>query len=94
MYFKKRHLYNGYTFNELNDKFIKSTKLKLLKTDSEFWRSYYKSDESNWIAFYPFSEYHGGGQPYIIMIRNDEHDDWIDNNPNFESEIRKLIEKQ
>ncbi len=86
--------YMDYFVYELNSDLISSFKLEKVSSDSDNWRTYYKTSDSNWIAFYPFSEYHGGGQPYIIMIGMTDCDKWIEDNINFEIEIRKIIESE
>jgi len=86
--------YKGCKISKLTDDLINNYDLQKLKTDSEKWRVYYKNYDSNWISFYPFSEYHGGGQSYIIQINNFDFENWINENPNFESDIRDLIEKE
>ena len=63
----------------------------LIKTDSEGWRQFYQGLEGVVIKFYPFSEYHGGGQPYFIKIGKVDLEKWLVESPDFETEIRALI---
>ncbi len=84
--------YNDYDVYELNNKLISSFKLEKIDSDSDKWRTFYKSSDSNWVAFYPFNEYHGGGQQYIIRIGFNDCIKWIENNFSFEKDIRKKIE--
>ncbi|GAO27854.1 hypothetical protein JCM15548_14714 [Geofilum rubicundum JCM 15548] len=86
--------YNDYEVYKFDNKLISGFKLEKVDSDSDSWRTFYKSSDSNWITFYPFSEYHGGGQQYIIKIGLDDIEQWIDNNFNFEKEIRNLIENE
>ena len=86
--------YNSYKVFEFSKKFIDENELVELKVDSINWRIYYTNKDDNWIRINPFSEYHGGGQPYIINIGQNDFAGWIRNHPNFEKEIRKLIENE
>lgn len=86
--------YGSYKVFDFSEKFIKENELIELKVDSINWRIYYINKNDNWIRFSPFSEYHGGGQPYIINIEQNDFECWIINHPDFEKEIRKLIENE
>ena len=89
-----RLTYKNHEVYELNDQLVCDLQLEEIATDSTNWRSFYKNDISNWISFYPFSEYHGGGQPFIIMIGKSDFKYWINNNLDFEKSIRSQIENK
>ena len=86
--------YKSWTYYKYDKDFRQNFELEKINSDSNNWRIFYKGQNSNWICFYPFSEYHGGGQPYIINIGESDFDNWILNNNSFESEIRKQIEDE
>jgi len=86
--------YKDHKVFQSNESIIKGYQLKKIGSDSENWRTFYITDDSNWIEFYPYGEYHGGGQPYIIRIGSLDTDLWIKENGDFENEIRKIIEKK
>lgn len=89
-----RKNYKSYDVFESSETFIKENELIELKIDSINWRIYYTNKKDNWIRFNPFSEYHGGGQSYIINIEQNDFESWILNHPNFQKQIRKLIENE
>lgn len=66
--------------------------LEKVGNDSSGWTMYFTDKTNNFIMFYPFGEYHGGGQSYLININDNEINEWIMNNPHFENEIREQIE--
>jgi hypothetical protein len=78
----------------LDKELIDSFRLEKVANDSVNWREYFKNPDSNWISFYPFSEYHGGGQPYIIKIGLIDFEKWISENVDFEKQIRILIDNE
>jgi hypothetical protein len=86
----KKYPYKQFSFFE----FINDSNFKKISSDPIYWRTYYSSGDTNLILFYPFSEYHGGGQPYLIEIGNIDFDIWINQFPNFENEIRSILEKK
>jgi hypothetical protein len=86
--------YHDSPFYAFDDNFIGQKKLIRIGSDLTGWRIFYNDKKSNWIVFYPFSESHGGGQPYIINIEDIDFEDWIIRNLNFEEDIRKQIEKK
>lgn len=59
-------------------------------TDISGWRIFLKESQTNiqYIKFFPYSENHGGGQPYLICIENEEPTEWLTKNKKFENEIR------
>lgn len=83
--------YKGFEFFGFTENLIQSLKLKKEDTDSENWFIFYKSQKSNWIKFYPFAEYHGGGVPYLINIGPNDFRLWLKENENFVASIRELI---
>ena len=86
--------YKSYKIFDFSKKFITEKELIELKVDPINWRIYFTYKNDNWIRFNAFSEYHGGGQPYIINIKQNDFERWILNHPNFEKEIKKLIENE
>lgn len=86
--------YKNLSVYELNKELISTSGLENVYNDSVNWREYFKNSDSNWISFYPFSEYHGGGQAYIIKIGLIDFERWIIENVEFEKQIRKLIENE
>jgi len=86
--------YKNFDFFEFNENFVNEFNLKKVIIDSTNWRTYYKNNESNWILFYPFSEYHGGGQSFIINIQKNEFENWITENIEFEKNIRKKLDEK
>ena len=84
--------YHDFKVSVFDDNFQSVNKLIKCGTDNSGWRVFFKNDVSNWILFYPFSEYQGGGQPYIVRIESSDFDKWINDNPNFEIIIRQQIE--
>lgn len=86
--------YHNQLVYKLNQELLDSWQLEKIQTDSENWRTYYTNSDSNWISFYPYSEYHGGGQPYIIKIGLKDFQDWISDNVHFEKLIRNIIENE
>ncbi len=83
--------YESYDVFDFSENLIKQNELIEIKVDSINWRIYYTNKKDNWIRFNPFSEYHGGGQPYIINIGQDDFENWVLNHPNFVKKIRELI---
>lgn len=83
--------YNDFEFYGFTEDLLQSRKLEKLVTDSENWLIFYKNQECNWIEFYPFSEYHGGGAPYIINIGTNDFNAWLKENEDFVDSVRKLI---
>jgi hypothetical protein len=86
----KKYTYNQFNFYE----FCSDSNLKKISSDPIYWRTYYISGNTNLIKFFPFSEYHGGGQPYLIEIGNVDFEIWINQYPNFENEIRSILDKK
>ena len=86
----KKNTYKQFTFYE----FTSDSNYKKISTDSKNWRTYYSFGDTNLILFFPFSEYHGGGQPYIIEIGKIEFETWINQNMGFENEIRIMLENK
>jgi len=84
--------YMEFTFFGFSDDFIQSKKLEKVAVDSENWLTFYQNEETKWIEFYPFSEYHAGGIPYIINIGTNDFEDWIKRHKDFVTQIRVLIE--
>jgi len=87
----KRGKYKDFAFHVFDEVFIEAQGFRLIDQDSVNWRIYYSNGNSNWIKFYPFSEYHGGGQPYIVDIEKHDFIEWIVDNQDFEKDIRKII---
>ena len=50
----------------------------------------FQYEEANWIEFYSFSEYYGGGAPHIIGDNNFEI--WLNEHEGFVTQIRDLID--
>lgn len=86
-----RKRYESYSIYAYSESLLKENYLIEIKVDSINWRIFYTNKKENWIRFNPFSEYHGGGQPYMINIGQNAIDAWILRYPNFEKEIRSLI---
>lgn len=86
--------YKNFDFFEFNENLVNEFNLKKVIIDSTNWRTNYKNNESNWILFYPFSEYHGGGQSFIINIQKNEFENWITENIEFEKNIRKKLDEK
>lgn len=82
----------GFNFWGFSNDFIQSKKLEKVAVDSENWLTFYQNEEAKWIEFYPFSEYHGGGIPYIINIGTNDFEDWVRRHKDFVAQIRVLIE--
>ena len=76
-----------------SDDFRQSRKLEKVAIDSKNWLSFFQNEETNWIEFYPFSEYHGGGAPYIINIGTNDFEIWLNEHESFVTQIRDLIDK-
>ncbi|WP_186755664.1 hypothetical protein [Echinicola salinicaeni] len=68
-------------------------KLIEVKFDSVNWRVYLTDQKNNFIRCYPYSEYHGGGPSYFVNIGNYEFESWVLKHPNFESEVRNILDK-
>lgn len=68
-------------------------RLTELRVDADNWRIYLTDRTNNFIKFYPYSEYHGGGAPYFINIGTTDFASWISEHPNFEQEIRIMLDK-
>lgn len=83
--------YKGFHFFELSQHLIQSNKLEQVSADSDNWLSFYRNQDSNWVIFYPFSEHHGGGQPYIINIGKNEFELWLQENPGFTQSIKESL---
>lgn len=77
-----------YSFFEFSDSF---EQLENLGVDSDNWLTFYRKEKTNWIKFYPFNEYHGGGAPYIINIGTNDFDTWLKDYKDFVIEVRGLI---
>ncbi len=84
--------FNNYTVHKFDDSFILDNKLIKHGVDDSGWRIFYHNEISNWIVCYPYCEFHGGGQPYIIKINSTDFEKWIYDNLDFEIKIRQLIE--
>lgn len=89
-----RKNYKSYDVFGYSESLIKENDLIETEVDSINWRIFYTNKKENWIRFNPFSEYHRGGQPYMINIGQNDIESWILNHPNFKKEIRKLIESE
>ncbi|WP_396591636.1 Imm27 family immunity protein [Allomuricauda sp. R78024] len=83
--------YKGFSVVQFSDSLVKSKGLVKIAIDSVNWWTFYKNKEANWIEFYPFSEYHGGGPPYIINISSSDFEPWIEDNKDFVNSVRELI---
>jgi len=86
--------YKHYLVYKFNKELQDQLNLVEIKSTTEDWRRFYKTQNSNWILFYPTSEYHGGGIPYIIKIGLVDCEEWISNNSSFEYFIRKFIAQE
>lgn len=84
--------YKGFSVWGFSDDFRQSRKLEKVAIDSKNWLTFFKNEEANWIEFYPFSEYHGGGAPYIINIGDNNFEIWLNEHEGFVTQIRDLIE--
>lgn len=84
--------YKGFSVAECSDSLMKSKGLEKIAIDSVNWLAFYKNEEANWIEFYPFSEYHGGGAPYIINIGPSDFKPWLEENKDFVNSVRELID--
>ncbi len=73
---------------------LQITELIELKIDSVNWRIYLTDGNDNYIRFMPYSEYHGGGEPFFINIGNSDFEEWINRNDGFERKIRKLLDER
>ena len=78
---------------ELNETIRSIIPLDNIGTDESGWRQYFKNSAGNWIKFYPYSELHGGGQPYIILLGDLEPNIWLQQNEALEDKIRAQLEK-
>jgi hypothetical protein len=78
---------------ELNENIEQSIPLEKTGTDETGWRIYYKNNSGNWIKFFPYSEHHGGGQPFIILIGEHKPDEWVKRYGNFENQIQEILGK-
>jgi hypothetical protein len=68
--------------------------LERIGTDQKNWRHFYRDMEGNvYIQFYPYSEHHGGGQPYMIDMKGNDRGSWRRKHPHFENEIRKELDR-
>ncbi|GBF18016.1 hypothetical protein C21_00172 [Arenibacter sp. NBRC 103722] len=83
--------YNEFEFYGFTEDLAQSLELEKVKTDSENWFIFYKNRQDNWIKFYPFAEYHGGGAPYLINIGSLDFDLWLKENGNFVASAREII---
>lgn len=86
--------YKSFEIFSFTENFLKENELIETEVDSVNWRILYTNSKGNWIRFNPFSEYHGGGPPYIINIGQNDFESWILNHPNFQNGIRTLIENE
>ncbi|WP_223826709.1 Imm27 family immunity protein [Flagellimonas sp. S3867] len=84
--------YKVFSVVQFSDSLVKSKRLEKIATDSVNWWTFYKNKEANWIEFYPFSEHHGGGAPYIINIGSSDFEPWIEDNKDFVNSVRELID--
>ena len=84
-------LFKNYFVFELTEDLKEVIPLEELGTDDSGWRQYYKNSAGNWIKFFPFSEYHGGGQAYLILLGNEDPLKWVESNKEFENETRSLL---
>jgi len=73
---------------------LQKSELEEVGTDEINWREYYKIANTNWIKFYPFSEYQGGGEPFMIEIKNFGFEEWIECYRGFEVEVRALLTEE
>lgn len=86
--------YKEFEFYGFAEDLVQSLRLEKENTDSENWFIFYKSLQDNWIKFYPFGEYHGGGAPYLINIGTHDFDLWLKENRNFVASVRELINRK
>ena len=83
--------YNNYKF--YSSRLYDNKNVKRVGSDISGWRLFSTDTINNYIEFYPFSEYHGGGQVFMINIKSEDFDKWICNFPDFDEDIRQLFEK-
>lgn len=86
--------YKNFDVAGFSDKLMQSKKLEEVAVDSDNWLTFYKNNEANWIEFYPFSEYNGGGAPYIINIGSCSFESWLEENQDFVISVREIIDNK
>jgi hypothetical protein len=85
--------YKDFEIFEYNDTLSDSLNLLKVVNDESGWRIFLKDSTNNYIRFFPFSECHGGGQSYLINIKQYDFGDWVDLNPDFENDIKHKLLK-
>ena len=83
--------YNDFEVFEFSFELVQTKELVETSVDSENWLVLYQNRNYNWIKFYPYSEFHGGGQPYIINIGSRDFELWLKDHPDFVKSIREDI---
>ena len=84
--------FRGFSVYRCSDRVLKSKGLEKVAIDSINWFVFYKTEEANWIKFYPFSENLGGGIPYVINIGSSDFKPWLDENKGFVNSVSALID--
>jgi hypothetical protein len=84
--------YKNHKIFPYNSNAISKDSLSRVGSDESEWVGFLADEDSNWISFYPFGEWHGGGQCYLLQIGKEDPAEWIKKYPNFISEIREILE--